>query len=59
MVVVVGAQMVLIVGLARVALVADGAIEEVDGIGEGSVARRHDGGWFCVGKGESSFLLES
>jgi hypothetical protein len=40
-VVVVGAQVVLIVDLAWVAFVADGAVEEAHSRGEGVVARRH------------------
>lgn len=40
---VVGPQVVFIVGLARVALVAYGAIEEIDGIGEGCVPLQWSG----------------
>ena len=43
MVVVVGAQVVLIVELAWVAFVADCAVEEAHGGGEGVVAGRHGG----------------
>ena len=38
MVMIVGAEVVFIVDLARVAFVADVAVEEVDGIWEGGVA---------------------
>lgn len=34
MVVVIGAQVIFIVELARIAFVADGAVEEADGVGD-------------------------
>jgi hypothetical protein len=46
-VVVVGAQVVFVVDLARVAFVADGAVEEAHGGGEGVVFA----GWHCCGGG--------
>lgn len=44
MVVVVGAQVVFEVELARVAFVADGAVEKADGVRDGVVFGRHGGG---------------
>jgi hypothetical protein len=52
-VVVIGAQMVFVVELARVAFVADGAVEEAHGGGEGVVFAGRHGGWFG-GEGEVS-----
>jgi hypothetical protein len=41
MVVIVGSEVVLIVNLSWVTLVAYGAVEEADGVGDGIVAWRH------------------
>ena len=43
MIVIVGAQVVFVVELARVAFVADCAVEEADGGGEGVIAGGHVG----------------
>lgn len=55
MVVVIGAQVVFVVELARVAFVADGAVEEAHGGGEGIVTWGHVEG-SVVGAVEGVFV---